>query len=211
MPTSRSSWTVTEAQPRTSGSRARTRSSRSTAPATTPTIRRDGDHEAAVTLRAARRRSRRTTSAWSTPWPRGRSGATRPELPARAARTTATSCSWPAPQVKPADVKPQPKTVVFVLDRSGSMAGKKIEQARNALKFVLDNLRDDDTFNIVAYDDRVETFKPELQRYSSRTRGRGRAVRREHPRGGQHQHRRRPEGGPGDDPGRLAARTTSCS
>ena len=75
-----------------------------------------------------------------------------------------------SPRVKAEDVKPQPKTVVFVLDRSGSMAGKKIEQARNALKFVLGNLRDDDLFNIVAYDDRVETFKPELQRYSTRTR-----------------------------------------
>jgi Ca-activated chloride channel homolog len=72
-----------------------------------------------------------------------------------------------SPDVKAADVKAQPKTVIFVLDRSGSMAGKKIEQARNALKFVLRNLRDDDTFNIVAYDDRVETFRPELQRYST--------------------------------------------
>ncbi len=64
----------------------------------------------------------------------------------------------------------QPKTVIFVIDRSGSMSGKKIEQARDALKFVLDNLRDDDTFNIVAYDDRVESFKPELQRYDRETR-----------------------------------------
>ncbi|HEX8202997.1 MAG TPA: VIT domain-containing protein, partial [Isosphaeraceae bacterium] len=71
-----------------------------------------------------------------------------------------------SPRVKTPDVKPQPKTVVFVLDRSGSMSGKKIEQARNALKFVLENLRDDDLFNIVVYDDRVETYKPELQRYS---------------------------------------------
>lgn len=71
-----------------------------------------------------------------------------------------------SPQVKPADARPLPKTVVFVIDRSGSMAGKKLEQARNALQFVLNNLRDDDTFNIVAYDDRVEAFKPELQRYS---------------------------------------------
>jgi Ca-activated chloride channel family protein len=71
-----------------------------------------------------------------------------------------------SPKVRPPDARPQPKTVVFVLDRSGSMSGKKIEQARNALKFVLDNLRDDDLFNIVAYDDRVETYKPELQRYS---------------------------------------------
>jgi Ca-activated chloride channel homolog len=71
-----------------------------------------------------------------------------------------------SPQVRRPDERPRPKTVVFVLDRSGSMSGKKIEQARNALKFVLDNLRDDDLFNIVAYDDRIETYKPELQRYS---------------------------------------------
>src|SRR5205823_8521287 len=75
-----------------------------------------------------------------------------------------------SPRVKPDDVKPQPKTVIFVLDRSGSMSGKKIEQARNALKFVLGNLRDDDTFNVIAYDDRVETFRPELQRYEEKAR-----------------------------------------
>jgi Ca-activated chloride channel homolog len=59
------------------------------------------------------------------------------------------------------------KTVVFVLDKSGSMSGQKIEQARNALKFVLNNLRDGDTFNIIAYDDKVESFKPELQRFDA--------------------------------------------
>jgi Ca-activated chloride channel family protein len=75
-----------------------------------------------------------------------------------------------SPRVERVDEKPRPKTVVFVLDRSGSMSGKKIEQARGALKFVLDNLRDDDLFNIVAYDDRVEPFKPELQRYAPDTR-----------------------------------------
>jgi Ca-activated chloride channel family protein len=75
-----------------------------------------------------------------------------------------------SPRVKPADARPLPKTVVFVIDRSGSMAGKKLEQARAALQSVLNNLRDDDTFNIVAYDDRVEAFKPELQRYNSASR-----------------------------------------
>ena len=72
-----------------------------------------------------------------------------------------------SPEVKAPDAKPLPKTVVFALDRSGSMAGKKIKQAREALKSVLNNLHDDDLFNIVVYDDRVETFKPELQRYGS--------------------------------------------
>ena len=75
-----------------------------------------------------------------------------------------------SPEVKPLDARPLPKTVLFVLDRSGSMAGKKLDQAKNALQFVLNNLRDDDTFNIIAYDDRVEAFKPEVQRYSPATR-----------------------------------------
>lgn len=70
-----------------------------------------------------------------------------------------------SPEFKAPDAKPQAKTVVFVLDRSGSMSGKKIEQARESLKFCLNNLREDDTFNIIVYDDRVESFKPELQRY----------------------------------------------
>ncbi len=94
-----------------------------------------------------------------------------------------------SPEVKAADVKPQPKTVIFVLDRSGSMAGKKIEQARKALKSVLNNLREDDLFNIIVYDDRVESFMPELQRYSTRSREERRAFCRQHSRGRVHQHR----------------------
>ncbi len=68
------------------------------------------------------------------------------------------------------DQTPMPKTVIFVLDRSGSMQGCKIEQAREALTFVVNNLRDDDTFNIIAYDDRVESFRPELQRFTPESR-----------------------------------------
>jgi Ca-activated chloride channel homolog len=66
--------------------------------------------------------------------------------------------------------KSQEKTVVFVIDRSGSMSGKKIEQVRAALKYVLNNLYEGDLFNIVAYDDKVEAFRPELQRFSQKTR-----------------------------------------
>ncbi len=62
------------------------------------------------------------------------------------------------------------KTVIFVVDRSGSMSGKKIEQARGALKYVLNNLRQGDMFNIVAYDSQVETFRPELQRFDDKSR-----------------------------------------
>ncbi len=43
------------------------------------------------------------------------------------------------------------KDVILVLDVSGSMRGTKIEQARAALLFVLDNLNDRDRFNILAF------------------------------------------------------------
>lgn len=62
------------------------------------------------------------------------------------------------------------KTVLMVVDRSGSMAGPKIEQARQSLTFVLQNLREGDLFNIVAYDSAVETFRPELERVTNDTR-----------------------------------------
>jgi Ca-activated chloride channel homolog len=62
------------------------------------------------------------------------------------------------------------KTVIFVVDRSGSMSGPKISQAKEAMRFVMNNLRDGDLFNIVAYDGSVETFRPELQRFSNESR-----------------------------------------
>ncbi len=62
------------------------------------------------------------------------------------------------------------KTLTFVIDRSGSMSGEKIEQAREAAKFVVNQLHADDLFNIIVYDDHVETFRPELQRWSEETR-----------------------------------------
>jgi Ca-activated chloride channel family protein len=75
-----------------------------------------------------------------------------------------------SPEIKSADTKPVPKTVVFAVDRSGSMSGKKFEQAKAALKFVLNNLHEGDTFNIVAYDSVIETFRPELQKFNDETR-----------------------------------------
>jgi len=43
------------------------------------------------------------------------------------------------------------KDVILVLDVSGSMNGDKIEQAKEALNFVLDNLNDEDRFNVIAF------------------------------------------------------------
>lgn len=75
-----------------------------------------------------------------------------------------------SPEIK-ADGDERPKkTVIFVCDRSGSMSGKKIEQAKESLKFVLNNLREGDLFNIVAFDSAVESFRPELQKYDDDSR-----------------------------------------
>jgi Ca-activated chloride channel family protein len=43
------------------------------------------------------------------------------------------------------------RDVVFVVDTSGSMAGEKIKQARNALKYLVTKLNDGDRFNIVPF------------------------------------------------------------
>lgn len=75
-----------------------------------------------------------------------------------------------SPELPTQRAKPQPKTVIFVIDCSGSMSGEKIEQARNALKFVLRNLREGDLFNIIAYDSDVRSYQPELQRFSKKQR-----------------------------------------
>ncbi len=48
------------------------------------------------------------------------------------------------------------KDVAFVLDTSGSMAGAKLEQARKALAFCVENLNDGDRFEILRFATEVE-------------------------------------------------------
>ena len=54
--------------------------------------------------------------------------------------------------------KEEPRRVVFVLDRSGSMQGAPIEQARKAVGACLGALGGGDSFGIVAFDGNVEVF-----------------------------------------------------
>ncbi|MBU1638077.1 VWA domain-containing protein, partial [bacterium] len=72
-------------------------------------------------------------------------------------------------------VSPNPRTVstavsekdiVIVMDKSGSMSGEKIEQAREAARFVISNLNDKDRFNLIYYDDHVETVFETLREVS---------------------------------------------
>ena len=54
------------------------------------------------------------------------------------------------------------KDFIFVLDRSGSMKGPKIEQAKKALRFCVENLNDGDRFNLILFNTDVEPFAQEL-------------------------------------------------
>jgi len=51
----------------------------------------------------------------------------------------------------------RPRDVLFVLDRSGSMSGWKMVAARRALARMVDTLTDRDRFNVLAFDNSIET------------------------------------------------------
>jgi Ca-activated chloride channel family protein len=66
-----------------------------------------------------------------------------------------------APQMRGAERKTMPKDVTFVFDTSGSMAGEKINQARNALKYCLNSLRERDRFRLIRFSTEIEDFSKE--------------------------------------------------
>jgi len=51
------------------------------------------------------------------------------------------------------------KTFTLIVDRSGSMSGVKMTQAKDAAKFIVNNLNDGDRFNIVDFSDNVLSFR----------------------------------------------------
>lgn len=51
----------------------------------------------------------------------------------------------------------RPRDLVFILDRSGSMAGWKMVTARRALGRMVETLTDRDRFTVYAFDDRIES------------------------------------------------------
>ncbi|KAM8995179.1 inter-alpha-trypsin inhibitor heavy chain H4 isoform 4-T4 [Ara ararauna] len=55
-----------------------------------------------------------------------------------------------------------PKNVIFVIDRSGSMAGRKIEQTRDALLKILQDLRPEDHFSFITFNSKVVEWKSSL-------------------------------------------------
>ncbi len=72
------------------------------------------------------------------------------------------------PPVEMDEAQIQPKDVVFVLDTSGSMAGEKMEQAKEALRYSLNRLGPRDRFGLVAFSSDVDAFRDALAPPTSR-------------------------------------------
>jgi Ca-activated chloride channel homolog len=64
--------------------------------------------------------------------------------------------------VKPPNAKESTlkREVTLVIDRSGSMQGEKLEQVREAALQVLEGLEDGEAFNIIVYNEAIESFAP---------------------------------------------------
>ncbi|XP_068265493.1 inter-alpha-trypsin inhibitor heavy chain H3-like [Nyctibius grandis] len=62
----------------------------------------------------------------------------------------------------PTNLPKLPKNVVFVIDISGSMSGRGIEQTREALLKILDDIKEDDFFNFILFGSEVHTWKETL-------------------------------------------------
>jgi Ca-activated chloride channel family protein len=58
----------------------------------------------------------------------------------------------------PAQQNRVPINISIVLDRSGSMAGEKLEAARDAAAFLIQRLAPEDVVSVVAYDDGIDTI-----------------------------------------------------
>lgn len=84
---------------------------------------------------------------------------TNPLLEAGAKRTVVLKVALQAAERKPTAKRP-PVNMALVIDKSGSMQGERIRQARQAALAAVDRLRDDDIISVVAFDDNVTVLVP---------------------------------------------------
>lgn len=84
---------------------------------------------------------------------------TNPLLEAGAKRTVVLKVALQAAEREQAAKRP-PVNMALVIDKSGSMQGERIQQARQAALAAVDRLRDDDIISVVAFDDNVTVLVP---------------------------------------------------
>lgn len=59
------------------------------------------------------------------------------------------------------------KVFTLIIDRSGSMLGSKMTQAKNAARFIIQHLNPVDKFNIISFSSDISSFKPEHVDYNA--------------------------------------------
>ncbi|XP_072307768.1 inter-alpha-trypsin inhibitor heavy chain H3-like [Eucyclogobius newberryi] len=69
----------------------------------------------------------------------------------------------------PPDLRRVPMNVVFVIDRSGSMSGKKMAQTREAMLAILQDLQEEDHFAIIPFDHEITPWRPTIQQATNQT------------------------------------------
>ncbi|XP_064013079.1 inter-alpha-trypsin inhibitor heavy chain H3-like [Pogoniulus pusillus] len=62
----------------------------------------------------------------------------------------------------PTNLQKLPKNIIFVIDISGSMSGREIEQTREALLKILDDIKEEDFFNFILFGSEVHTWRDAL-------------------------------------------------
>jgi Ca-activated chloride channel family protein len=68
-----------------------------------------------------------------------------------------------SPRAELSKMQQQPRDFVYVIDTSGSMRGKRITQAKNALKYCLRNLNEGDRFAMINFASTVTKYTNNLQ------------------------------------------------
>uniref|UniRef100_A0A8C2ZI59 Inter-alpha-trypsin inhibitor heavy chain H3 n=1 Tax=Cyclopterus lumpus TaxID=8103 RepID=A0A8C2ZI59_CYCLU len=64
----------------------------------------------------------------------------------------------------PQDLQRVPKNVAFVIDRSGSMWGIKMQQTHEALLAILKDLNEEDHFALIQFDDTIDSWRESLSK-----------------------------------------------
>jgi Ca-activated chloride channel family protein len=67
----------------------------------------------------------------------------------------------PPVKVQAADVAP--KEMIFLIDCSGSQSGPPLQKAKETMDYILDHMNSNDTFQFVAFNDRVQQFSERPQ------------------------------------------------
>ncbi len=65
------------------------------------------------------------------------------------------------------DVGKIPKDIVFVLDKSGSMTGTKISQLKTSFKHIIDELEENERFNVITFNDEVTPYSQNMLEVNS--------------------------------------------